>query len=96
MDWALEGVGLVVVVVTGDGDWYEESPCVAVDVVDATGEISGARQRRFGDGKDKCKLLIGGHVVMMSEHDYVDTKITIIITTIIMGQMDILRIPYIK
>lgn len=33
---------------------------------------------------------------MMSEHDYVDTKITIIITTIIMGQMDILRIPYIK
>lgn len=36
---------------------------------------------------------------MMSEHDYVDTKITIIITTIIttiMGQMDMLRIPYIK
>jgi len=37
----------------------------------------------------------------MSEHDYVDTKISIIsiitiITIIIMGQMDILGFPYIK
>lgn len=50
MDWALEGVGLVVVVVTGDGDWYEESPCVAVDVVDATGEISGVALSAMGLG----------------------------------------------
>jgi hypothetical protein len=28
--------------------------------------FDGSGQRRFGDEKDKCKLLIGDHVAMMS------------------------------